>query len=259
MIDEPYRWVEAISNRREYIENELASGSPTIGLSFNEGILLLTFGRDRRKIFEIYDRIAIGGIGHPGDIERLRMMAIELASTEGFTRSAADVSLRRMVTYSFSPALKQAFEQIYGPPYLARILFAEVGFAQDEDLFVRLDYDGSMHASAMNVGKRRESFGAIAGTRRGLERIETFLRGEDFSDLRGALRIAIRAWGQGLYAADQDHQEVPEDSVLKEFVKSKLEHYTIEAALLERRTAQSRGAFLEVSESDVEAALSDFR
>ena len=67
MIEEPYRWVEAISNRSEYIENELATGSPTIGLSFSEGILLLTFGRDRRKIFEIYDRIGIGGIGHPGE------------------------------------------------------------------------------------------------------------------------------------------------------------------------------------------------
>ena len=40
MIDEPYRWVEAISNRREYIENELAPGSPTIGVSFSDGILL---------------------------------------------------------------------------------------------------------------------------------------------------------------------------------------------------------------------------
>ena len=48
MIDEPYRVVEVISNRREYIENELATGSPTIGLSFSDGILLLTFGRDRR-------------------------------------------------------------------------------------------------------------------------------------------------------------------------------------------------------------------
>ena len=158
MIDEPYRWVEAISNRREYIENELATGSPTIGLSFSDGILLLTFGRDRRKIFEIYDRIAIGGIRHPGDIERLRIMAIELASTEGFTRSAADVSLRRMAKYSFSPALKQAFEHIYGPPYLARILFAEIGGSQEEDLFVRLDYDGSMHANSMSAGRRREIF-----------------------------------------------------------------------------------------------------
>ena len=58
MIDEPYRWVEAIANRREYIESELAPGSPTIALSCQEGVLLLTFGKDRKKIFEIYDQIA---------------------------------------------------------------------------------------------------------------------------------------------------------------------------------------------------------
>ena len=90
MIEEPYRWVEAIANRREYIETQLASGSPIVALSYAGGILLLTVGR--QKLFEIYDRIALGAIGHPGDIERLRMAAIELASTEGFTRSAADVS-----------------------------------------------------------------------------------------------------------------------------------------------------------------------
>src|ERR1700694_1781906 len=161
MIEEPYRWVEAIANRREYIETQLAAGSPIVALGYDDGILILTVGRARQKLFEIYDRIAMGAIGHPGDIERLRMMAIELASAEGFTRSAADVSLRRMVNYSFSPALNQAFEQIYGPPYLARILFAEAGVTQDDDLFVRLDYDGSMHASAMSAGKRRENFGAI--------------------------------------------------------------------------------------------------
>ena len=259
MIDEPYRWVEAISNRREYIENELAPGSPTVGLSFSEGILLLTFGRDRRKIFEIYDRIAIGAIGHPGDIERLRMMAIELASTEGFTRSAADVSLRRMATYSFSPALKQAFEQIYGAPYLARILFAEVGGSQESDLFVRLDYDGAMHASSMPGGKRRENFGAIAGTRRALEQVEGTLSRAKISDLQSALEAGIRAWGAGLYAAGEDHADVPEESALKEFVKSRLDQYSIEAALLERGSAVSRASFVEVPESDLEAVLSKFR
>ena len=44
----------------------------------------------------------MGAIGHPGDIERLRMAAIELASAEGFTRSAADVSLRRLAHYSLA-------------------------------------------------------------------------------------------------------------------------------------------------------------
>src|SRR6266513_2636805 len=91
MIEEPYRWVEAIATRRDYIEMQLATGSPVVARGYDEGILLLTVGQ--QKLFEIYDRIALGAIGHPGDIERLRMAAIELASAEGFTRSAADVSL----------------------------------------------------------------------------------------------------------------------------------------------------------------------
>ena len=40
MIEEPYRWVEAIANRREYIETQLAPGSPIAALSCRDGILL---------------------------------------------------------------------------------------------------------------------------------------------------------------------------------------------------------------------------
>src|SRR6185312_10907915 len=134
------------ANRREYIETQLAPGSPIAALSCRDGILFVTVGRGRQKLFEIYDRIAMGAIGHPGDIERLRMAAIELASTEGFTRSAADVSLRRLAFYSLSPLLKGGFEQIYGAPYLARMLFAEIGASQESDLFLGVDYDGSIAA-----------------------------------------------------------------------------------------------------------------
>src|SRR6202035_1104570 len=176
MIEEPYRWVEAIANRREYIETQLASGNPIAAVSFRNGILFLTVGRTGQKIFEVYTRIAMGAIGHPGDIERLRMAAIEVASTEGFTRSAADVSLRRMAHYSLSPALKTAFEQIYGAPYLARLLFAEVGAQPADDLFVTLDYDGAMTANSMSSGKGRDHFGVISGTRRSAEQIGQFLR-----------------------------------------------------------------------------------
>src|SRR5947208_16551242 len=144
MIEEPYRWVEAIANRREYVETQLAQGSPIAAVGYRDGILFLTVGRARQKIFEIYDRIAMGAIGHPGDIERLRMAAIELASTEGFTRSAADVSLRRLAYYSLSPMLKSAFEQIYGAPFLARMLFAEIGDSPATDLRMRIEYDGAI-------------------------------------------------------------------------------------------------------------------
>src|SRR6185503_41349 len=44
MIEEPYRWVEAIANRREYIEGQLAPGSPIAALGYRDGILFVTLG-----------------------------------------------------------------------------------------------------------------------------------------------------------------------------------------------------------------------
>src|SRR5437660_5498348 len=169
MIEEPYRWVEAIANRREYIETQLAAGSPIAAVGYRDGILFLTLGRARQKIFEIYDRVAMGAIGHPGDIERLRMTAIELASTEGFTRSAADVSLRRLAYYSLSPMLKSAFEQIFGAPLLARMLFAEIGAKPEDDLFLRIEYDGAIATNGPAVAETRQDFAVLSGTRAATE------------------------------------------------------------------------------------------
>src|SRR6202049_1331640 len=236
MIDEPYRVVEVISNRREYIENELATGSPTIGLSFSDGILLLTFGRDRRKIFEIYDRIAMGAIGHPGDIERLRLAAIELASTEGFTRSAADVSLRRLAHYSLSPVMKAAFEQVYGAPYLARLLFAEIGSSPKEDLFLRIDYDGAIAADGL-TGQPRQRFAVLSGTRQSAELMEKFLQKEHVTDaaLPDAINVAFDAWSVGRMAIGEDaRKELPERDAIRKHRDEQLVNAGIEAAVLER-------------------------
>src|ERR1700738_4734155 len=63
MIEEPYRWVEATANRREYIETQLAAGSPIAAVGYRDGILFVTLGRARQKIFEIYDRIGMAVSG----------------------------------------------------------------------------------------------------------------------------------------------------------------------------------------------------
>lgn len=235
MIEEPYRWVEAIANRREYIEHQIAPGSPIVGLSFPQGILLFTLGRQQQKIFEIYDRIAMGGIGHPGDIERLRMAAIEVASTEGFTRSANDVSLRRLTSYSMSPALKSAFEQVYGPPYLARMLFAEVGRESDPDLFVRLDYDGSIHSSGGGFARESEGFGIISGTTAATAAMERFLGNHDTrnSALEETLRTALDAWLVGNLAQEEQTAE-PGPEKIAGSREAELASRTVEAVLLER-------------------------
>lgn len=237
MIEEPYRWVEAIGNRREYIEHQLAGGSPIACLTYKDGILFFTLSRERQKIFEIYDRIAMGAIGHPGDIERLRMAAIEVASTEGFTRSAQDVSLRRLANYSLSPALKTAFEQVYGAPYLARMIFAELGRGGDANLFMRIDYDGSIHAGGGTVSRGFENFGVISGTRNSTNQMEKFLRERDFaaSDLPHALEIALDTWTVGHLALNSESQEeLPSAEKIAAHRAEQLAAAVIEAAVLER-------------------------
>jgi len=257
MIEEPYRWVEAIANRREYIEHQLATGSPIVALSYADGVLLFTLSRERQKVFEIYDRIAMGGIGHPGDIERLRMIAIELSSTEGFARSAFDVSLRRLANYSLSPALKAAFEQVYGPPFLARLLFAELGRGGSPDSFLRLDYDGSIHTNGGGFGRSFEQFGVISGTRASAERMQGFLRERDMSKMHfpGALRIAAEAWTVGHMSLGEDApEELPAHATIIAHRDEQLTQAAVECAVLDR-TSPLPMTWRAVSEEESRARL----
>jgi proteasome alpha subunit len=231
MIEEPYRWVEAIATRRDYIEMQLATGSPVVALGYDEGILLLTVGQ--QKLFEIYDRIALGAIGHPGDIERLRMAAIELASTEGFTRSAADVSLRRLAYYSLSPVMKNAFEQIYGAPFLARLLFVEIGTSQVDDLFLEVEYDGAINLRSSEGGNR--PFAVLAATKKSAEQMTEFLskRFQSAKDLLATLDLALDAWTVGQLKTDE---AMPGDDEIRRQRSERLGRGTISAAVLERNT-----------------------
>jgi proteasome alpha subunit len=242
MIEEPYRWVEAIANRREYIEAQLAPGSPIAALSYRGGILFLTISQMRQKIFEIYDRVAMGAIGHPGDIERLRMAAIELASTEGFTRSATDVSLRRLVHYSLSPVMKSAFEQVYGPPYLARMLFAEVGERAEEDLFLRVEYDGEIATNGATYVQARQNFAALSGTQQSRELMEAFLTTQHAADanFEATLNSALDAWGVGhMTLRATDTKEPPERAAIAKYRQEHLANAGIEAAVLERDASRA--------------------
>ncbi len=258
MIEEPYRWVEAIANRSDYVETQLATGSPIVALSYRDGILFLTLGRSRQKVFEIYDRIAMGAIGHPGDIERLRLTAIELASTEGFTRSAADVSLRRLAYYSLSPMLKTAFEQVYGAPLLARMLFAEIGSTPAEDLFLRIEYDGAIAVSGGTSGQARQHFAALSGTRPSTELMESFLREKHGPEitLARALALAVEAWTVGSLALGDDGVRAsPTKEVLATESRKFLGERGVEAAVLER-SGKSSIRYRPLTDQEVESVSS---
>ena len=258
MIEEPYRWVEAVANRREYIEAQLASGSPIAAVSCGEGILFVTLGRARQKVFEIYDRIAMGAIGHPGDIERLRMAAIELASAEGFARSAADVSLRRLAHYSLSPVMKAAFEQVYGPPYLARLLFAEVGATPETDFYLRLEYDGAISTNGSNRGgETTETFAALCATAHSTKMMESFLRGahRPEASLEEAISVAVDAWSVGHMTLKEDsNREMPDAGAIAKYRQDQLATVGIEAAILERNSGMPM-RYRSLSDDEVRAVV----
>ena len=152
MIEEPYRWLEAIQNRREYIRDQMRGGTPVFALSRPEGILLLGVGTGQSKVFEIYDRHGYCALGNPVDIEKLRQTAIEAAHTEGFQRAPDDVLLRRLVNFALSPLLKDQFEKIFSPPLIVDCLFAEVGSSRSDDVVVHLQYDGSPDYASGGIG-----------------------------------------------------------------------------------------------------------
>src|SRR5690349_24505974 len=118
MIEEPYRWLEAVENRREYVREQLKSGSPAFAAKLRDGILLVGIGSGNSKVFELFDRHALTALGHPADIEKIRQAAIDAAQMEAFTRAPEDVSLRRLVSFGLSAQLKTNVEQIYSAAVL---------------------------------------------------------------------------------------------------------------------------------------------
>jgi proteasome alpha subunit len=225
MTEEPYRWLEAINNRREYIREQLKGGTPVFAVSRPEGILLLGVGQGQQaKIFEIYDRHGFAALGHPVDIEKLRQSAIEAAHMEGFNRSHQDVTLRRLISFALSASLKNAFEQIYSPPLMVESLFAELGESQASDVLVRLHYDGHHRYEtggvlvALSEPKREEE--ASSWIRQNLQ------NGDSLGRVIGVLLTAWKALGSDTPLASVTLPADPAQAV---------EGKTVEAALLDRQ------------------------
>ncbi len=232
MFEEPYRWVEAVRNRREYLEEQLASGSPVIGLPYRDGVLLATLGSGTPKLYEVYDQIAFGGMGHPTDLEKLRTSVLDLAHVEGFNRSPSDVNLPRLIKFGIAPAVKQAFEEILHAPFITKLLFAEITIPGCTPLFLRLNYDG--------VFEENEKFGVLAPTPFLADQMEKFIRskGETASlPLNQALPIALRGWALSLVPPsdfDAKGETLPQEPLLDSLLKEKLSKLTLEVSLLDK-------------------------
>lgn len=254
MYEEPYRWIEAVANRRQYLDDQFIQGNPLVGISFAQGILLLTFNRGTEKIYEIYDRIALGGMGHPADLEKLRYTLLDMAHVEGFQRSPADVTASRLMKNGLAPVIKQAFEEIFKAPYIAKILLAEVGPTQDRDRLFTINYDGMF--------EEQREFGllAAASSIRGLLAQEWKAHGP-LSSLPSAVEAGLRLWGIASHlqvsrvSQDKEDKEekeekgtasssttsvsaIPDDDTIAARIRGTLSKETLECVLLDRESGK---------------------
>ncbi len=257
MLDEPYRWADAVANRREYIEDQLRGGSPVVGLGYRDGVLLLTLGQRQRKVFEIYDRVGMAALGHPTDIEKLRQAAVDLASTIGFNYSEADVTLQQIVHFGLGPAVKTAFDEIFRSPYIVRVLLAELDGMEGETTFYTVDYDGAFHKS--------EGFAVLGGVPEGdrvMQRHLLDLKVNRLS-LRKALDAALLAWAAGRFAGqfedkESEPEEAAEEADMAGVLGTELKTLSVEAAVFER-SRPGKSKYRVLDQKEIEPALKAYR
>jgi proteasome alpha subunit len=260
LSDEPYRWAEAVSNRRDYIEDQIRSGSPVVGVGYEDGVLLLTLGQGQQKLFEVYDRIGLAAIGHSTDIEKLRQAAIDMAHSIGFNYSEDDVALRQIVYFGLGPAMKAGFDDVVRSPFLARILMAELDGQDGEQIFYTVDYDGAFY--------RHEGW-AVAG---GFHEADQ-LMGRELSDLDTtslsvveAIGGALRAWAIGRWAGKLE--EIPTDMEeleqmvskvdIESALKDELRDLEVEAVVL-GRSLSGKNKYRNLNADEIAPALTPFQ
>ena len=250
MLEEPYRWVEAVRNRREFLEDQLQSAAPVIGIRYDNGVLLLTSTPGPRKIFEIYNQVAFAAIGHPADIEKLRKAVIDIAHVEAFNYSSSDISLQRLVSFGLGPLIKSAFDEIFRSPYTARGLMAELDPPNEQDALYMVDADGSFSSDPQRA--------AVAGSADAAAAIINHLKDADTSlSLADGIQVALKGWAVGRLVGGGKNEEEIQDQNVVDCLKEELPQSRIEAAVLDR-TLPGKTKFRSLSPAEVETAILAF-
>lgn len=240
--EEPYRWLEAIRNRREYIEDQMQGGLPVVAINGAPGVLYLTTRATTPKIFEIYDHLALGCLGHPADLEKVRQAAIDAAHLEGFARSQRDVSSRRLVNYNLGPALKNAFEQIFAAPLMFRGILAELGAEPAHDSAWVIEYDGTYQAPRTEDFQRGLIVAGRKRSQQNWEQLKSKTGGllNDWPAMAlSALRIA--AWIRLLEKSEQHAEWNDTPELLPDLLKIFPEG--LEFAVLDRKLTDTQQAY----------------
>ena len=77
---------QMMKDRADYARKGIARGRALVALRYTEGLVIVAEnGSDTlRKVSEIYDRIALAGVGKYNEFDQLRVAGVRAADLKGF-------------------------------------------------------------------------------------------------------------------------------------------------------------------------------
>lgn len=135
----PEQWYQ---DKAEYARKGIARGKPIVALEYDAGVVIMAENRSAtlRKIAEIYDRIAFGGVGKLDEYENLRKAGVRYADMRGYSFSREDVA---------GKSLANEYSTVLGSVFTREMKSLEVEILVVEihdkgSAFYQIRYDGSM-------------------------------------------------------------------------------------------------------------------
>src|SRR5215210_3667523 len=133
---------QVMKDRADYARKGIARGRALAALMYDDGVAIVAENPSStlRKVSEIYDRIAFGGVGRYNEFDQLRVAGVRAADLKGYQYSRHDVDARSLAN-NYAQILGQIFTHEMKPMEV-EILVAEVGYAGMPDQLFHILYDG---------------------------------------------------------------------------------------------------------------------
>ena len=135
---------QVMKDRAEYAQKGIARGRSLVATTYDQGILIVADNPSRslHKISEIYDRIAVAGVGKYNEFDQLRVSGIRHADTKGYAYSREDVEARSLANL-YAQYLGQVFTHEM-KPLEVEILVAELGNDLRPPQLYHVAYEGTI-------------------------------------------------------------------------------------------------------------------
>ncbi len=175
---------QVMKDRAEYAQKGIARGRSLVASVFSAGVVIVAENPSRtlRKISEIYDRIAFGGVGKYNEYDQLRVSGVRHADTKGFSFSREDVDARSLANL-YAQFLGNTFTHEL-KPLEVEILVAELGSNGRPNQLYHIAYEGTI--------TDQDDFVVLGGEASTIA--DRMAQGYDATaDLGGALRVAVGA------------------------------------------------------------------